>query len=102
MCVLGRGGEGLGTRGLRGIISEGAMLNKSTSVQVRLGSRVKTEEHAKIEVIIMMTLYYMTLAPFSSLQLMSAIKSGEVTHTRLESIIQAQQKITVDRSGGGL
>ncbi len=36
---------------------------------------------------------------------MSAIKHGEVTNTRLGSIIQRQseeKKITVDRSGGGL
>lgn len=46
-------------------------------------------------------LYSQLLNNFT-LQLMSAIKTGEVTHTRLESIIQAQQKITVDRSGGGL
>ena len=35
-------------------------------------------------------------------QLMSGVKTGEVTNVRLGSIIKAQQKITVDRSGGGL
>ena len=40
------------------------------------------------------------------LQLMSAIKTGEVANVRMGSIVQAQRepppKISVDRSGGGL
>ena len=41
-----------------------------------------------------------------SVQLMSALKSGEVANVRMASIIQQRQrensKIPVDRSGGGL
>ena len=44
--------------------------------------------------------------PCQSVQLMSALKSGEVANVRMASIIQQRQrensKIPVDRSGGGL
>ena len=57
-----------------------------------------------------MTLYlariYNTLVslmrhPFP-LQLMSALKTGEVSNIRMASIVQQRQRVTVDRSGGGL
>lgn len=36
------------------------------------------------------------------LQLMSALKTGEVANVRLGSIIQQRERVSVDRSGGGL
>ena len=40
------------------------------------------------------------------LQMMSALKTGEVANSRMASIVQRkrenEQKISVDRSGGGL
>ena len=38
----------------------------------------------------------------SPLQLMSALKTGEVANVRLGSIIQQRERVSVDRSGGGL
>ena len=40
------------------------------------------------------------------LQMMSALKTGEIAHSRMASIVERkrekEQKISVDRSGGGL
>ena len=46
--------------------------------------------------------YYLSL----STQMMSALKTGEIANSRMASIVQRkrenEQKISVDRSGGGL